>query len=331
MTARILVTGAAGQLGSALLSFWRGGGGAARGPVEAVAVGSAEMDITDASAVRARVRRARPDVVVNCAAYTAVDAAEADEAGAHAVNAAGAQNVAEACADAGSALIHLSTDYVFSGDIPEAGDAAAEPPGYEPGDPVAPHTAYGRSKAAGESAVRAAHPAAVIVRTAWVYTGAARPGGGDFVATMRRLEAERDTVDVVDDQHGSPTYVRDLAGGVAELAAVLADPRPVPGTVAGPVGRTLHAAGAGRATWFEVARAVFEELGADPRRVRPCGTADMPRPAARPPFSVLSGRSWADAGLTPLRHWRPALAEALGGAEPGRRSGDGGARGRGGL
>ncbi|WP_248499572.1 dTDP-4-dehydrorhamnose reductase [Tomitella gaofuii] len=305
MATRILIAGAAGQLGSALLSEWRGGTGPHAGRVDAVGVGSAEMDVTDPAAVRAAVTRFRPRVVVNCAAYTAVDAAEADEPAAHAVNAAGAAAVARACADAGCGLVHMSTDYVFSGERCAGAD------GCGPDDPVDPRTAYGRSKAAGERAVRSAHPAAVIVRTAWVYTGAARPGGGDFVATMRRLEAERESVDVVDDQCGSPTYVRDLARGIAELTEVLAAGPAEPGARPGPVGRTLHAAGGGAATWYEVARAVFEELGADPDRVRACLTEDMPRPAPRPRYSVLSGGSWADAGLTPLRHWRPALAAAL--------------------
>ncbi|QDQ96790.1 dTDP-4-dehydrorhamnose reductase [Tomitella fengzijianii] len=313
MATRILIAGAAGQLGSALLSRWHDGTGPDAGRVEAVGVGSSEMDITDPAAVREAVRRIDPGVVVNCAAYTAVDAAEADEAAAHAVNTVGAENLARACADAGCGLVHLSTDYVFSGAGPGAGTASPAScgaDGYESDDPVGPHTAYGRSKAAGERAVRRAHPAAVIVRTAWVYTGAVRPGGGDFVATMRRLEAERETVDVVDDQCGSPTYVRDLARGIAELTGRLTD-----GPAAdGPAGRTLHAAGGGAATWYEVARAVFEELGADPGRVRACRTEDMPRPAARPRYSVLSGASWAAAGLTPLRHWRPALTAAL--AEP---------------
>ncbi|GAA4808567.1 dTDP-4-dehydrorhamnose reductase [Tomitella cavernea] len=308
MATRILIAGAAGQLGSALLSEWRGRTGPHAGRFDAVGVGSSEMDITDPAAVRAAVMRFRPRVVVNCAAYTAVDAAEADEPAAHAVNAAGAGNLARACADAGCGLVHLSTDYVFSG------EGCAGAGGYEPDDPVGPRTAYGRSKAAGELAVRSAHPAAVVVRTAWVYTGAARQGGGDFVATMRRLEAERESVDVVDDQCGSPTYARDLARGIAELVAVLAVRQTAPDAWPRPAGRTLHATGGGAATWYEVARAVFEELGADPDRVRACRTEDMPRPAPRPRYSVLSGGSWADAGLTPLRHWRPALAAAL--AEP---------------
>lgn len=331
---RILITGAAGQLGRAFLSA----GGGASGGLEPVGLGSAEMNVTDPASVRAAVRRVRPAVVVNCAAYTAVDAAERDEAAAESINAVGAGNVAAACAEVGVGLIQMSTDYVFSGVCPRAlsgsaarraGDAGQSSAGYEPTDQTGPRTAYGRTKLGGERAVLAAHPRALVVRTAWVYTGTRRSGrGGDFVATMRRLERERGYIDVVDDQRGSPTYAPDLAAGLGELASAMA-----PSGDAGPVGargsrraddaldaldhlvgagpRVLHAAGGGDATWRDVARGVFDGVGADPERVRPCATADMPRPAARPAYSVLSGRSWAAAGLTPLRHWREALAEAL--------------------
>lgn len=277
---RILLSGAAGQLGRALA-------GALAGPDTVVrGVGSDEMDITSADAVAAVLGEFAPDVVVNAAAYTAVDDAESDEATARRVNADGPANLARATAASGSRLIHISTDYVFSGDgcSPYLVDA-----------PTAPNTAYGRTKLAGEIAVRALDPRAHIVRTAWLYTGA----GADFVATMRRLERERDYVDVVDDQRGSPTYAPDLAAGLAELARL-----------DGP-GRTLHATNAGEATWCELARAVFEEAGADPSRVRPCSSAQFPRPARRPAYSVLSGAEWAAAGLTPLRDWRPALHAAL--------------------
>jgi dTDP-4-dehydrorhamnose reductase len=274
----ILVTGAGGQLAGNVIR--RGSPG-----VSIRGLTSSDLDITDAGAVRDAVRPG--DVVLNCAAYTAVDAAETDEAAAVAVNATGPRILAEATARVGARLIHVSTDYVFAGD-------ASEP--YEVDDPTGPRTAYGRTKLAGEREVLAADPTAVVVRTAWVYTGV----GSDFVATMLRLQRERDTVSVVDDQVGSPTYAGDLAGGLLELAG-----RP---DVAGGV---LHATNAGRATWFDLARAVFAGVGADPERVRPCTTADFPRPAPRPAFSVLSPAAWAGAGLTPLRPWADALAEAL--------------------
>ncbi len=278
----ILVTGAGGQLGGNLL----------RRDVPGVSIRgltSSDLDITDADAVLDAVRPG--DVVLNCAAYTAVDAAETDEDAAAAVNATGPRILAEACARVGARLVHVSTDYVFPGD-------ASTP--YEVDDATGPRTAYGRTKLAGERAVLAADPTAVVVRTAWVYTGT----GSDFVATMLRLQRERDTVSVVDDQVGSPTFAGDLAAGLLEL------------TMRPQVRGVLHATNAGRATWFELARAVFAGVGADPERVRPCTTADFPRPAPRPAYSVLSSAAWERAGLTPLRRWADALADALAALPP---------------
>ncbi|GAA4473145.1 dTDP-4-dehydrorhamnose reductase [Rhodococcus olei] len=274
----ILVTGAGGQLGTQLTRR------AADGlPVRGLT--SADLDITDPDAVRDAVEPGA--VVLNCAAYTAVDAAETDEAAATAGNVTGPRILAEATARAGARLVHVSTDYVF------AGDASAP---YDVDAPTGPRTVYGRTKLAGERAVLAADPSAVVVRTAWVYTGT----GSDFVATMLRLERDRDTVDVVDDQVGSPTYAGDLADALLELAT---RPRVR--------GRVLHATNAGRASWFDLARAVFAGVGADPDRVRPCTTDRFPRPAPRPAYSVLSPASWAAAGLTPLRPWTAALDVAL--------------------
>ncbi|WP_139277683.1 dTDP-4-dehydrorhamnose reductase [Rhodococcus marinonascens] len=276
---KILVTGARGQLGRHLMRRAAEAGVAVRG------VGADELDITDPAAADAQVESG--SVVINCAAYTSVDAAESDEWSARAVNEFGPANLAAACARVDARLIHVSTDYVFAGDGDSPYDVDAQ---------TGPATAYGRTKLAGERAVHAALPSAHIVRTAWVYTGA----GSDFVATMLRLERERDTVDVVDDQVGSPTYVGDLAGALLELACR--------SDIAAPV---LHATNSGAASWFDLARAVFEELGADPGRVRPCTSAQFVRPAPRPAFSVLSGSAWARAGLTPLRPWREALHSAL--------------------
>lgn len=269
-----MVTGAGGQLGRALLARSSG----------AVALRRDDLDISDAAAVRAALRLG--DVVINCAAYTAVDAAESDPAAAFAGNETGPEVLATVCGDIGARLIHVSTDYVFDG-------TGTRP--YEPEDPTGPVTVYGRSKRSGEQAVLRACPAATVVRTAWVYTG----DHGDFVATMRRLAAAGGPVSVVDDQIGSPTYAPDLAAALLELAARRPDVR------------LLHAVNDGAVSWFEVARAVFAELGADPDRVTACTTADFPRPAPRPHYSVLSQRSWVAAGLTPLRGWRPALAEAV--------------------
>ena len=293
---RVLITGSAGQLGRALAESLADAR-LAGADVSARGVDSAEMDITSAAAVGTVFGEFEPDIVINCAAYTAVDAAEADEDSARAVNAEGPAILARATAAAGARLIHVSTDYVFDG-----GDSASvDRRPYAADAPTAPRTAYGRTKLAGEQAVRRLDPAAHIVRSAWVYTGA----GTDFVATMRLLEGERETITVVDDQRGSPTYVADLAAGLVELAWLShASGRRMPGLL-------LHATNAGEATWFELARAVFEEIGADPARVRPCPSTEFPRPAPRPAYSVLSGREWLAAGLTPLRDWRTALRDAL--------------------
>lgn len=289
----ILVPGGRGQVGTEL---------ARMGPEHAALVhapGSTELDVTDREAVSdavhsfAEVARdtGLSPVVINAAAYTAVDAAETDADRAAEVNAVGAGVVSEVCASRGVPLLHLSTDYVFSGE-------SGRP--YEPDDATDPRTVYGRTKLDGENAVLATNTGAWVIRTAWVY-GA---GGGNFVKTVARLESERDTLSVVDDQAGSPTWAADLAVGLLELAARVA-------RRAGPRPRVLHCTNSGRTSWFEFARAVFAELGADPERVRPCTSAEFPRPAPRPAFSVLSDQAWLDAGLAPLRPWRDALVAAL--------------------
>lgn len=286
----VLITGACGQVGTDLV------GAAGALGVTTRAFGSADLDITDPVAVAAALtdfaRDATADdvtgraVVINCAAYTAVDDAEADPDAAYAVNAAGPTHLAQEAAGLGLGLIHVSTDYVFPGD-------GTRP--YEVDDRTGPNSVYGASKLAGELSVLEVYPEAHVVRTAWVW-GA---HGANFVKTMARLESTRPTLSVVDDQRGTPTYAADLAAGLLELAA--AD---LPGGV-------LHATNAGETTWFDFARAIFAELGADPERVRPTSTADFPRPAPRPAYSVLSSASWRGAGLTPLRDWRSALAAGL--------------------
>ncbi|MFZ1176145.1 MAG: dTDP-4-dehydrorhamnose reductase [Mycobacterium sp.] len=286
MSGRIVITGAGGQLGGCLAALAAGQGR------DVLALTSSQWDITDPAAAERIVERG--DVVINCAAYTDVDGAETDEAGAYAVNAAGPEHIARACARAGAQLIHVSTDYVFSGDF-----GGAPPRPYEPSDEPAPQGVYARSKLAGEQAVLAALPEArdgIVVRTAWVYTG---DTGKDFVAVMRRLAAGDGPINVVDDQIGSPTYVGDLAGALLQV---------VDFSVPGPV---LHAANEGAVSRFDQARAVFEECGADPARVRPVSTAQFQRPAPRPAYTALSSRESAAAGLKPLRPWRPALIAAL--------------------
>jgi dTDP-4-dehydrorhamnose reductase len=277
-----MITGAGGQLAYHLAAQLRAA------EAEFVELGIDELDITVPDAVNDAVSRHKPDVLVNAAAYTAVDKAETDEATANAVNETGPALLAAAQAAHGGRLVHISTDYVFAG-------TATEP--YEPDDAVGPRTAYGRTKLAGELAVRAALPAdSHVIRTAWVYGGPTP----NFVDTMLRLEKERETLTVVADQLGSPTYVDDLAGGIIELVAH--------GVPAG----TLHYTNAGTASWCDLARETFRLVGADPERVRPITTAEYPVPAPRPAWSVLSPRAWIAAGLTAPRPWAEALADHLG-------------------
>ena len=282
MSKRIVIIGAGGLVGTVLAAQ------ATECGHEVLALTSAQCDVTDAPAVERHIDA--DDAVINCAAYTKVDEAERDEARAFAVNATGAENVAHACARAGAGLVHVSTDYVFSGDF---GGAERRP--YEIDDETGPLSVYGRSKLAGEFAVLAAMPDAHIVRTSWIYSGL----GGDFVATMRRLADGDGTVDVVADQIGTPTYVGDLVDALLQVAD---------GTISESV---LHAANQGETSRFEQARAVFERVGADPARVRPVDTGHHPRPAPRPQYSALSAVKSTEAGLTPLRPWRDALAAAI--------------------
>lgn len=287
---RWLITGAGGQLGHHLAARL------AAGPDEVVTRTRTQLDITAADAVEAAVATHRPDVVVNAAAYTAVDAAEADEAAAARVNATGPGLLAAALARHGGRLLHVSTDYVFAG-------TATTP--YEPGDPTGPRTAYGRTKLAGEAAALAALPGrATVVRTAWVHGGP----GPNFVATMLRLARERPGVDVVADQIGSPTWVGDLAAALLELGR---------SGVATPV---LHYVNAGQASWHELAQAVFAAAGADPARVHPVTSAQFPRPAPRPAWSVLSTAAWTDAGLTAPRPWGEGVADSVAAQLPGHDS-----------
>jgi dTDP-4-dehydrorhamnose reductase len=288
----LLIAGGTGQLGREL---------AARSPHGALvrAPGSAELDLTQAGAVIEAVTSLAEQaaagglapMVINAAAYTAVDDAQSNMARAFAVNADGPRVLAAACSSRNVPLLHVSTDYVLPGD-------GAQP--YEVDDPVGPRSVYGATKLAGEQAVLGSGARAWVVRTAWVY-GAY---GKNFVKTMARLERERDVLSVVDDQFGSPTWTADLARGLLELAAMVV-------TGSQPRQRLLHCVNTGETTWYGLARAVFEELGADPERVKACTTEDFPRPAPRPAYSVLSDASWRAAGLSPLRDWRAALAAAF--------------------
>lgn len=274
-----LIVGAKGQLGSDLMALL--------GPA-AVGVDLPEIDITSPDSVAEIYAATNPSVVVNAAAYTAVDAAETDEATALAVNGDGPRNLAEALVDRPDArLVQISTDYVFAGD--------KDGP-YDEEDPTGPVSAYGRTKLAGELAVQRTLPdRAYVVRTAWLYG----QHGANFVKTMLRLEAERDTVSVVDDQRGQPTWSRDLAAQV--LALVNADAAP----------GVYHGTNSGAVTWYGFTREIFRLAGADPDRVLPTTSAEFARPAPRPANSVLGHRRWQEAGIPEMRAWQEALAEAM--------------------
>ncbi|MEU4467100.1 dTDP-4-dehydrorhamnose reductase [Streptomyces sp. NPDC024017] len=281
---RWLIAGAGGMLGRDVVEELT------RRGETVVGLDRAALDVTNPSVVDAAVREHRPELVVNCAAYTAVDDAETDEAGALEINGDGPRLLARACAAHDARLVHVSTDYVFSG------EARSTP--YPEDHPTGPRTAYGRTKLAGERAVLEELPgASAIVRTAWLYG----VHGSNFVRTMIGLEARRDTLDVVDDQRGQPTWSADVAERIADLG-----PRLGPATHG-----VFHATNSGEATWFDLAREVFSLIGADPDRVRPTSSAAFPRPAPRPAYSALAHRRWQEIGLPLPRDWRSALHEAL--------------------
>jgi dTDP-4-dehydrorhamnose reductase len=269
------VTGAGGMLGSDVA-----------GP-DVVALSHSELDVTDAGAVGRAVSEVRPDAVVNCAAWTDVDGAEAFEAAALELNGRAAGIVAAAANEVGASVVYPSTDYVF--------DGASKRP-YVESDPVAPQSAYGRTKLAGEQAVAEANERHFIVRTSWLFG----TGGKNFVDTM--LGLGRDELRVVDDQVGRPTYTGHLAKALVELAA-------------GDAYGIHHVAGGGEpCSWFEFAKAIFGEADLDVR-VEPCSTDEFPRPARRPAYSVLDSER-PDAIRLP--DWRSGLGAYLAERAPAR-------------
>lgn len=272
---RWLVTGAGGLLGSEVVRLL--GPGA---DVRALARG--DLDVTDPAAVEAAV--AGSAVVVNAAAWTAVDAAEDHQDAAAAVNALGPGHLSRACAAHGARLVHVSTDYVFDGraDVP-----------YREDQPAAPRTAYGRTKLAGEQAVRAGGAHAWVLRTAWVYGR-----GRGFPATIRGVARRGGPLDVVHDEVGQPTWVRDLAQRVLDVVRHDVPPG------------TYHATNAGQVSRDELAREVLRLVGEDPSRVRPVPSSAIARPAPRPAYSVLAHDGWRATELAPLRPWDEALVEA---------------------
>lgn len=280
---RVLVTGAGGQLGLDLLEAFA--------DHTVVGLTHADLDVAEEPAVVAAVRDHEPDLVLHAAAWTDVDGCEEDPDRAHRVNALGAWWVARACALTGAAMVYFSTDYVFGGG--RFGPGAGGPRPFTEFDPLDPCNAYGRSKAAGEDLVRATLDRHYVVRTSWV-CGAR---GGNFVATMLRVGRERGEARVVDDQMGCPTFTRDLAGAVRELA------------VTGRHG-TYHRTNAGSCTWYDLAAATFELAGLDVD-LEPLSSAELDRPAPRPAYAVLGDRHSVLSGLGPLPPWREGLEGLL--------------------
>jgi dTDP-4-dehydrorhamnose reductase len=293
----VLVTGCRGQVGRELMAAPLPAG------VSRVGLGHDDLDLTDRDAVRRLVERCRPALIVNAAGYTAVDRAEAEPEAAFAVNAAGPAHLAEAAAAAGSALVHLSTDYVFDG---------AKAGAYTEDDPVGPLGVYGASKAAGEEAVRARLERHVILRTSWVFSS----HGTNFVRTMLRLGRERDRLQMVADQRGCPTAAADIADAIFGIARRLLLER------RGDAWGTCHFAGRGPTTWYGFAEAIFERAQAFWGRrpeVVPITTADYPTPARRPAMSVLDCARFEHIFGLPRRPWTEqldAVLQSLLGAEP---------------
>jgi dTDP-4-dehydrorhamnose reductase len=288
MTARILVTGGGGQLASAL---------AAQGGVRVRLVGRPGFDFDRPESIEAAFNAAVPDLVVNAAAYTAVDAAETDQAAAFRANRDGPEALARLCAAAGIPLIHVSTDYVYDGEKPAP---------YVETDAVGPRSVYGASKLAGETAVLASGAQAIILRTAWVYAATGR----NFVRTMLNLGQTRDTLRVVADQQGCPTAAADLAAAILAIARRIEED----GWHAARSG-VFHAAGTSDTTWHGLAMAVFREAsrhGAKvPGLVEAITTVEFPTPARRPANSRLDCTRLASAFGIRLPDWRDSLTRTV--------------------
>ena len=276
-TPSIILFGSNGQLGQAIERVAEERG------IACVSFDRQSADVTEAGMVAGALARVTGGLVVNAAAYTAVDRAESEEQLAFKVNCDGARNIAEACSRLGLPLVHVSTDYVFDGTKSSA---------YLETDPVSPLSAYGRSKEAGERAVRDACAHAMIFRTAWVFG----VEGANFVKTMLRLGRERETLRVVDDQHGCPTFADDLASAIIGAAA-----RFQPGT--------YHVTGYGQTTWCGFAREIFR--GQAKPVVMPIRTADYPTPARRPANSVLDGAKARESLGIELPHWTDGLRRMM--------------------
>jgi dTDP-4-dehydrorhamnose reductase len=277
-----LVTGGSGQLGIAVSEELDSRG------LAFTALGSKDLDITDSKNVNEFITENPSDVIVNCAAWTDVDGAESNEESASKINGNGPENLAVAAESIGSRLIHISTDYVFSGESQKP---------FEIADQIDPQSAYGRTKADGEKKVLASYPEnSYVVRTAWLYSA----NGKNFAKTMTRLALNGDgEVRVVNDQIGQPTSAVDLAKQIVDLGLGLA-----------PVG-IYHGTNAGQASWFEFAQGIFSLACADISRVVPVSSSEYPRPAKRPSYSVLSHDEWSKTSIAPMRDWKIALASVM--------------------
>lgn len=287
---KLLVTGTSGQLAQSLLEAGLSAG------VDVVAMRRPQLDLTIPGTIRTALADVRPDIVVNAAAYTAVDRAETEAEQAHKVNAMGAGEIAAQCDRLGVPIIHISTDYVFDG---------TKPVPYVEDDPTAPLNAYGRSKLAGERAVAAACRRHVVLRTSWVYS----PFGSNFVRTMLRLAAERPAVSVVDDQIGCPTYAPHLAECILAMSRQIGANGSVD-TASG----VFHAAGSGETTWHGFAREIFrlrQASGHPVPKLTAIGTAEYPTPARRPANSRLHcGRLARTFGIT-MPSWQDGTRACL--------------------
>jgi dTDP-4-dehydrorhamnose reductase len=276
---KVVVTGAKGQLGQDVMKQLQAQNH------EALGTDRDDLDITNEADVLKFISEVKPDVILHCAAYTNVDAAEADRDTAYQVNAVGTENMAKAAKAVDAKILYISTDYVFDG-------TATEP--YEVEQPTKPLGVYGETKFAGEELLKKHVEKYFIVRTAWVFG----IGGNNFVKTMIRLGEERSEVGVVHDQVGSPTYTVDLASFMLELMKT-------------DKFGTYHATNGGVCSWYEFAVEIFKQAGMSQVKVSPLTTDQFPRPAKRPAYSVLSKRKMEEAGFTPLRDWNEALAAYL--------------------